>query len=141
VWRAVQPQGEREKAMSREQLQAEQATGILENPHGVGKFYSRGGIELTVSEATDYIRNAGMVEVPNAGAGSYRKVFELLGFVEVKPYDLGSSAGDWAFVAFDGELWYIVAQHNRYPHYGFGYTMGQFGFDTDEKAMNWAACQ
>ena len=103
--------------MSREQLQAEEATGIVENKHGVGKFYAHGGRELTVADAAYCIRNDGSVAVPNAGAGSYREVFEALGYQDVKTFETCSSAGDWSFVVLDKGLWFMAHQDNRYPRY------------------------
>lgn len=120
-----------------EKRQAEEATGIVENPRGLGKFYARGGKELTPTEAVDVLKNQGVIEVPNAGAGSYTALFLALGFEEVKPLDVGSSAGDWVFAVKDNGLWYIASQHNRYPYYGFSYCVDIHGFDTFKKIQNY----
>lgn len=121
-----------------EKTQAEEATGVRSNPHGVGKFYSRSGRELKASDAAYHIRNEGHIAVPNAGAGSYREVFEALGYTDVKTFDTGSSAGDWSFVVLDKGLWFMAWQDNRYPRYGFTYNVDIHGFKTAELAMEWA---
>ena len=116
---------------------AEQATGIQENPNGLGQYYTGysnidgrvipGGVEITQEEAYDILRTGkdhiGGVEVPNAGAGSYWEFFTSLGFTEVKGLNDSSSAGDWEFAVKDGDGgdWYIAGQTNRYPRCGFEY--------------------
>jgi len=122
-----------------EKMQAEEATGVRANPRGVGKFYAFGGVELSAAGAAECIRNDGSVEVPNAGAGSYREVFEALGYKDVKTFDTGSSAGDWSFVVLDDGLWFMAFQSNRYPRYGFTYSVDIHGFETCEQAMKWAS--
>ena len=116
----------------REQETCEQATGIVENPHGVGMIYSGpkntnghvtpGGVRLTVAEARQAIQDGETIEIPNAGAGSYRKVFiDLLDYKKIEVVCWSSSAGDWQFGVFDGEQWIACGQENRYPRHGFRY--------------------
>lgn len=105
-----------------EEYAAGQATGCRGS--GVlGKFYNDSGNELTDDEAQDLLLEGKTVEVPNAGAGSYRSVFERLKFEDVDVYEWSSSAGDWTFVVYDGQAWYPAFQSNRYPHHGFRYSM------------------
>lgn len=119
-----------------EQISAEQATGIRENPFGLGKYYggarnnggrvTPGGEEIDSKEdAYDLLRDGVSIEVPNAGAGSYREFFESLGFTKVEPWETCSSAGDWTFAVKDGEHgdWYPAFQSNRYPYHGFEYSV------------------
>jgi hypothetical protein len=121
-----------------EKLQAEEATGIKENPNGFGNMYSFGGAKLTPTEAVDLVRNQDAVEVPNAGAGSYREVFKALGYADVKTVDTTSSAGDWTFMVEDNGLWYIASQENRYPYRGFAYSVDVHGFDTFQRCLAYA---
>lgn len=116
---------------------AEQSTGISENPTGLGSFYDTNGIELSFMEASNLIQRGEAVEVPNAGSGSYNEVFKLLGFDEVKVIDWTSSAGDWCFGVRDSNgWWYQAFQSNRYPHFGFMYSINLFPHDTFEDACN-----
>lgn len=131
-----------------EQQTAEQATGCAENRHGIGQFYagpinsngmtSESGSPLTTEQAKDYLWSLGQVAVPNAGAGSYRQVFADLGFPTVKVWDWTSSAGDWTFLVFDGENWFIAWQENRYPRAGFNYSIeSNRPFSQLEELQNW----
>ena len=109
--------------MSLEKNMTETATGIKENPHGLGSFYDGKGNTLTNDDArvTFAIKN-NSVEVPNAGAGSFREVFAILGFQRVEVIDWTSSAGDWSFAIFNGLEWFMVSQENRWPKCGFTYS-------------------
>lgn len=115
---------------------AEQATGCNANPFGLGIYYggsrntkglvTPGGDELTTpEEAYDLLRSGVSIEVPNAGAGSYREFFESIGITKVEQWDTGSSAGDWSFVVQDGKGgdWYPAFQSNRWPRHGFEYSI------------------
>ncbi len=102
--------------MSIEKQMAEDATGCRQS-NGIGKFYNNKGYEITIKEAKKMFRQGDIIEVPNAGAGSYREVLNLLGFKKVEVYDWTSSAGDWTF-KIRGKL---VCQENRYPYQGFRY--------------------
>ena len=94
----------------------EDAIGCRQS-NGIGKFYNNKGNAITIKEARQLFRHGEMIEVPNAGAGSYREVFNLLGFKKVDVYDWTSSAGDWTF-KIRGKF---VCQENRYPYFGFRY--------------------
>lgn len=103
---------------------AEQATGCFQ--HGkLGQLYDCQGQQLTDEQAQDLFLDEQPIEVPNAGAGSYRAILKRLGFTAVELSESTSSAGDWTFVAFDGETWYPVWQSNRYPRHGFSYVLGR----------------
>ncbi len=108
-----------------EQNIAEQATGIAENSHGLGKFFRHGGDEVTPQKAYDLLREGQSIEVPNAGAGSYGKFFTGVGFSEVRNVENMSSAGDWTHAVKDGAEgdWYPAFQSNRYPYHGFAYSV------------------
>jgi hypothetical protein len=101
---------------------AEMGTGIVEHPHGHGTIYDTNGNKLNHEQAQDAFRDKG-IEVPNAGAGSYERIFKYLGYKETKVIDWTSSAGDWTFGVCDDGYWYLVTQSNRYPHHGFRYCM------------------
>lgn len=115
---------------------AETATGCNENPSGFGQLFTGGYNDdgrchpggdpiATAADAYDVLRAGRTVAVPNAGAGSYAEVFESLGFTEVQDYETMSSAGDWTLVVRDGEGgdFYPAFQTNRYPHFGFEYSV------------------
>ena len=102
---------------------AEQATGCRQHT-ALGKLYADGGRELTREEAQGLIRTGGSVEVPNAGAGSYRQIFvDVLGYKQLEVENTGSSAGDWQFAVEDEDGWHLAEQDNRYPYHGFRYTV------------------
>jgi hypothetical protein len=105
------------------QLTCEVATGIVENPHGIGTIYDNNGDPLTPQQAQAHVRNGKCVELPNTGAGSYAKVFKVLGFKKVEVVCWSSSAGDWSFGVSDGGKWYPAFQNNRYPWHGFSYSV------------------
>lgn len=103
---------------------AEEATGVKENPSGLGRLYLPGGIEVSAEQASKVIfEGKSDIAVPNAGAGSYRKVFELLGFEKVENIETSSSAGDWTFAVCRDGFWYPAWQTNRYPHFGYAYSV------------------
>jgi hypothetical protein len=115
---------------------AEDATGCRESRSGLGQFYDGRGNPLTAEEAQGVFNVAEeVVEVPNAGAGSYADVFKLLGYEEVRPIELTSSAGEWTFAVRDGDTWYIAQQSNRYPRRGFSYSRGEWAFETYDEAV------
>lgn len=117
---------------------AEAGTGCVENPHGVGKFYDDRGNELTREEAQDRFNDGKLIEVPNAGAGSYSRVFKALGYEAVETVEHGSSAGDWTFAVKDGDCWYLAFQNNRYPYHGFSYSRHEWPHDSFEDACEFA---
>jgi len=102
--------------MDIEKTMCEDATGCRQQ-NGIGKFYDDKGNEITLTEARRVFREGKTVEVPNAGAGSYREVLKLLGYKKVEVEDWTSSAGDWTF-RIRGRF---VCQENRYPYHGFRY--------------------
>lgn len=106
-------------------MKSESATGCIENPSGLGKYYAgrfEQPAELTPEKAADYMLDGGVVSVPNAGAGSYEAFFKSVGFLKVKRIYDSSSAGDWTLGIYDGFKWIIAYQNNRYPHFGFNYS-------------------
>ena len=129
---------------------AEDATGCVENHHGLGTFYAgpinrQGyanipGTKLEPDEYRAYMDEGGQIAVPNAGAGSYREVFEVLGYPMVESFETGSSAGNWNFCVFDGNYWYIAFQENRYPRCGFNYSVDRsWLFDTLKQCQEFMA--
>jgi len=116
----------------------DQATGCVENPHGLGKIYDTTGTELNGDDIAVEFEGKG-IEIPNAGASSYNKLLTSLGYKKVEVVDWSSSAGDWTFGAFDGESWYVVSQSNRYPYHGFRYSINRDEpFDSFEQLCNFA---
>jgi len=104
-------------------LVAEESTGIRET--GRLEFWNDKGQKITIKEASKLIREGGVIEVPSAGAGSYIKVFQLLGFSDVELIESGSSAGDWTLAVKDETGWAVAGQENRFPFYGFRYWISQ----------------
>lgn len=127
--------------MLRDEVQsvfAEQATGCYEHPAGLGSVYDRHGQAISWEAAQDiFLERFDAIEVPNAGAGSYRKVFQALNYTEVELLESSSSAGDWTFMAFDGCYWDVVFQTNRYPRHGFSYSrhMDLIGFTDKDRLL------
>jgi hypothetical protein len=118
---------------------SEEATGIRENPLGLGPLYIHGGIEISKEDAMFALMEGKAVEVANAGAGSYTGFFKLVGFEDVKVIDWTSSAGDWSFAVLDNEFWYPAWQANRYPMLGFTYSVDRQtygGFETFERLVH-----
>lgn len=106
---------------------AESVTGCVGNRSGIGTFFDDRGNKITTGQARVIFNQYGIVEVPNAGAGSYAGVFDKLGYIKVEVYDQGSSAGDWVFGISDGRTWRCAFQTNRYPYHGFSYKLGGSG--------------
>ncbi|MHA1329604.1 MAG: hypothetical protein ACTSR2_00870 [Candidatus Hodarchaeales archaeon] len=102
---------------------AEEATGIREA--GRLEFWNDEGQKITIKKASKLIREGGIIVVPGAGAGSYIKVFQLLGFSDVELIESGSSAGDWTLAVKDETGWAVAGQENRFPFYGFRYWISQ----------------
>ena len=102
---------------------AEDATGCRARSHN-GPLYADGGTAMTDSEARVAFWRGEPVEDPNAGAGSYRRLAERMGFAEAEAIETSSSAGDW-LIAFRSEngRWHAVSQDNRYPRHGFRYVL------------------
>lgn len=68
--------------------------------------------------------NGKEVELPSAVVSSYGVFFkEYAGCLEVKVIDWTSSAGDWCFGVNIEGAWYHAYQYNRYPYFGFKYTI------------------
>lgn len=134
-----------------ETMMAEQATGIAENPNGIGQLYagpinrkglvSDPGFEInSAPDAYNWLRDGGCVAIPNAGAGSYRKAFEAIGFPLCKVFEQSSSAGDWSFAVHDGNSWFCASQSNRYPRHGFNYSVSfDWSFDTLQQCFDFMA--
>lgn len=102
--------------MHLEKQVCEDATGIRQGKT-LGKFYDDKGNEISVRQARKIFRQGKIVEVPNAGAGSFREVLKMLGYKKVNVFECGSSAGNWTFRVRG----HYVAQENRYPYFGFRY--------------------
>lgn len=118
---------------SLEQKMAEQATGCRESQRD-GQLYrdeSGRGVPVTDQEASELVFDEAIHD-PNAGAGSFRRLAERLGFTHVEVVEWSSSAGDWIFiVSRDGHEWWVMTQENRHPFHGFKYSceqrQGRFG--------------
>ncbi len=96
----------------------ESATGIRQR-NGIDRFYNSQGNEISIKEAKQLFRRGEVVEVPNAGAGSFREVLKTLGYEKVDVDCWSSSAGDWSFKIRG----HYVYQENRYPYHGFRYSL------------------
>ncbi len=108
----------------RERVVAEQATGIVQRMAGLGTFYAEGGVQLSLEQARADLLVGKPVEVPNAGAGSYRSFFHTLGFRDSKTLETTASSGDWTIAVQDKDCrWYPATQVNRYPYHGFTYQL------------------
>jgi hypothetical protein len=97
----------------------ESGTGMKALSADGGQFYDDSGNRLSDTAARKAFRAGEAIEVPNAGAGSFREVLVRLGYQRVEVEDWCSSAGDWTFTVRRG----IVSQDNRYPNYGFCYRL------------------
>ncbi len=108
-----------------EQQAAEEATGIRENPNGLGEIYIKGDIHIFDQDVPKVIRLGYGMEAAGAGAGSYKTFFvDLAKYDEVKVVEDMSSAGDWTFGVRDGKKWYLAFQSNRCPRgSGFSYNV------------------
>lgn len=129
--------------MSELQKQAsEQATGCQENPTGIGQFYDNKGNALTPKQARQAFRDGQIIEVPNAGAGSYYKILESLGYKTIEDVERGSSAGDWTLAVKTRDGWRAVYQENRYPFHGFRYSLqtGNPAFHSFKKFCDFICC-
>ena len=104
-------------------MAADQATGCREHVPAGGQLYDNEGNPVSDDTARRLLRDGCMIEVPNAGAGSYNAILERLGFTQVKVENQTSSAGDWIFKVRSG----LVFQYNRYPYHGFSYTFQKYG--------------
>jgi hypothetical protein len=100
---------------------AEQATGIPRAPVAF-TLYKNGGATVTPEEARALLEAGESVEVPAAGAGSYREFAKLVGLEVADTLETSSSAGDWLLKLADGR---VMFQRNRYPNYGFEYTVAE----------------
>lgn len=102
---------------------AEEATGCRQQGELRMFHRDRPDDPLTAEEASDMIQDGEVIEIPAAGAGSYREVANLLGLMVLDVWDTSSSAGDWSFVLHGGQL---LFQSNRYPRHGFSYSVGDW---------------
>ena len=103
---------------------SEEATGIRPSLIGLGCFYDVRENRLSREEAQDVLHQGETVEVPNAGAGSYKEFFlTRMGYDSLKAIDQTSSAGDWSFGVAEEGVWYLAFQDNRWPYSGFRYTV------------------
>jgi len=105
---------------------AEEATGCYQ--HCVNaQLYLEGGCKVDDSKAAELIRSGEAIHDPNAGAGTYSRFAERMGFERIERFDQTSSAGDWVFVVLEkdreGESaeWHLLHQENRHPGHGFKY--------------------
>ena len=103
----------------------EEATGMQQ--HGKLRMFHRSDKEnpITIERARELILAGEEVEIPTAGAGNAGDVARLLGLGEIEPADMSSSAGDWAFTLPGQPGNKMLWQRNRYPHFGFGYTIAE----------------
>lgn len=122
------------------QLMGEMATGVVESPAGIGKFYDQTGTPLTPAEAQVELTRpgGGAIAVPNAGAGSFRKVFKALGFDKIELWESGNSSGDWTFLLGAQDVWRLGQQTNRYPYFGYNYRVDpRLSFQSKEELINY----
>ena len=115
---------------------AEEATGIRER--GELEFYKEGGKKITDKQAKKIIREGKTIEAAGAGAGSYYGVYKRLGFEDIREIETASSAGDWTFAVKDSNGWRLAWQENRYPYYGFRYSISKefWGYTTFEDLVS-----
>ena len=113
---------------------AEQATGIKQT--GNIQFWSD-DMKIKEKQAKEFLYQNKEVAVPNAGAGSYDEAFENLGFDKIEIVESTSSAGDWTFGIKDKTGWRLAWQENRYPYYGFRYSidLDNSGFETFDNLL------
>jgi len=104
-----------------EKYLSEQTTGCVQQ--GKIVYYQEGGKKVTPKQAAELLQNNELVEVPSAGAGNFREIFEDLGFDKVEVIDWTSSAGDWTFGVKNDDGWVVATQENRYPYHGFRYNI------------------
>jgi hypothetical protein len=110
--------------MTQAQQIAEQATGCHARARNGGPLFIEDingiGVAISDTKAHDLFRKGKTIHAPNAGAGSYTTILKRLGLKWVKVEDWTSSAGDWCFRVWNKRL---VFQSNRFPHYGFSYSL------------------
>ena len=99
----------------------EQATGCEQK--GALVLYDEEGDKITLEQAAALIRDNQIIEIPAAGAGSFKEIFTALGFEDVEVIDWTSSAGDWSFGVKNEYAWFAAWQENRYPYHGFRYSI------------------
>lgn len=117
---------------------SEQATGCAQRGRYLGRLYLKNGYGVAPIEAQRLIREGDPIEYPNAGAGSYREVFEQLGFKKIETIETCSSAGDWSLAVQDKDgTWREAWQTNRYPYHGFSYTVGRRAFPTIDDVITY----
>jgi len=104
-----------------EKQMSEQATGCFQ--HGSLVYYDETGTKITPKQAEDLLKTNQQIEVPSAGAGSYKEIFTSLGFEEIEIIDSTSSAGDWTLGVKNCYGWFVAVQENRYPYHGFKYSI------------------
>ena len=104
-----------------EKKMSEQATGCKQQGEIV--YFKEGGEKVTPKQAAELFQENELIEVSSAGAGSFREIFEDLGFDEVEVINWTSSAGDWTFGVKNDVGWFVATQENRYPYYGFRYAI------------------
>jgi hypothetical protein len=103
-----------------EKLACESATGCVQN--GVIVYYDKDKNIISKKRASEILQDGeNVVEVPAAGAGSYRDIFLNCGYEEIRVIDWTSSAGDWTFGVKNTDGWFVAWQENRYPYQGFRY--------------------
>lgn len=126
--------------LAAERIMCEAGTGLREHPAGYGKLYADGGVELTTEEAYDTLLDGKQVEVPNAGAHTFRQFFKDVGYDAVDVVEWSSSAGDWTFMVRDGEGWFLAFQSNRYPRHGFAYSVNyELPFASKDELIQFAS--
>ncbi len=101
----------------------------IKTDYGLGSIYDDRGNRISVTTARKLFRQGETIEIPNASAGSFKTVLEMLGFnrKKIEVEDWSSSAGDWTFIIhMNKKYWIYVNQENRYPYHGFRYAMGEY---------------
>jgi hypothetical protein len=114
------------------QKMAEEATGIVQSGKLV-LYDDRDECIIDAETATKIVREGHTVSVPSAGAGNWLEVFGMLGFKKAHSFNTCSSAGDWSFGIKDDDGWRAAWQENRYPYYGFRYSVGGAIYKTEDE--------
>lgn len=115
-----------------EKEMAEAGTGMRQHSSGYGQIFDDKGVHISKKEARKRLIEGKLIEVPNAGAQTFRQLLADLKFGTVEVLNWTSSAGDWSFALRTREGWLQVYQENRYPYHGFRYTFGNARYESLE---------
>lgn len=101
----------------------EEATGMKQAPGNLVFYFGENDPVDDPLEIRRRLEDGETLEVPGAGAGTYRELARFLDLGPVEPLETMSSAGDWTFNL--PELEATLFQENRYPYRGFNYKIGR----------------